>query len=80
MLLVQDKMNIEIFEQEVVNHMHRRTREQSDLVKEKVKELIKVMNELDKRHNQARLIENHARNSKEEVEKEKEELKNGLQK
>ena len=39
---------------------------------------MKILGELDKRHNQARLIENHARNSKEEQDKELNEMQSEL--
>ena len=65
--VVECGIDKEVYNCEISEHIFERTREETDLVKEKVKEMMKVIKELDKKITSAKILETHAIHSKEEV-------------
>lgn len=64
---IKEDIDNEMYHVEVNENIFERTREETDLVKEKVRELQKVIRELDKKINNAKILEIHAVHSKDEA-------------
>ena len=58
--LIKEDIDRETYIVEINQHMYDRTREETDLVKEKVRELQKVIKELDKKIESSKILEIHA--------------------
>jgi hypothetical protein len=72
--LIKADIDREKYNCEISGHIMERIREETVLVKEKVKEIHKVVQELDRKMKTARILEVYAKHSKEEVYNERDEL------
>lgn len=77
---VDEDIDREMYNCEVSEHIHERIRIETVLVKEKVKEMQKVIQELDKKIKSAKILETYAVHSKEEALTEQEEMQQRVQK
>jgi hypothetical protein len=77
---VDDDIDREMYNCEISEHIHERIRIETVLVKEKVKEMQKVIQELDKKIKSAKILETYAIHSKEEAVVEQEEMKERVDK
>lgn len=64
---VDEDIDREMYNCEISDHIHERIRVETILVKEKVKEMQKVIQELDKKIKSAKILEIYAVHSKEET-------------
>ena len=65
--IVDEDIDREIYNCEISEHIYERIRIETVLVKEKVKEMQKVIQELDKKIKSAKILETYAIHSKEEA-------------
>ena len=64
---LEEEIDFQIYNCEINDHILERTKEEAGLIKEKVKEIQKVIDEMDKKIKTAKILEVYAVHSKEEA-------------
>mmetsp|Transcript_20420 Transcript_20420/g.15049 ORF Transcript_20420/g.15049 Transcript_20420/m.15049 type:complete len:108 (-) Transcript_20420:2000-2323(-) len=72
---IQEALDYQLFNKEVNLHILERIRVETTLIKEKVKEKVKVIHEVEKKMNEAKILDVYLGHSMQEVDNEKNKVK-----